>query len=334
MASLAFSVVRSAVQKALKFPDPGTRYFAMACAGALAAIIVHSLADFNLYIPANAMLLAWIAGIPAGLRSNGLSTADERLTAEDVAIPLFQSPIAQSAIVNQELQEAAVKYLCLFIVMMTTVSLMAADPVGRVTSSGPLTLNGKAVPVTAVSSLPLVAGDEIATSGSSATIYFSDRSRATLDPNSRVKLEVAELFGGTAGFVRVGRFEAGERLARQLDSTAASGGAERGRGPSNRTERHPTCQRRKSSTAARAAAATFPTAAANPAATTSAKSSLPAGSSALRLGPTQYRDAMLDIGPHWRRHRYNALRFLIWRITSSLDPPAFEKIHHRESVLD
>ena len=91
------------------------------------------------------------------------------------------------------------KYLSLLIVMMTTVVLMAADPVGRVTSSGPLTLNGKALPATAVSSLPLVAGDEIATSGTSATIYFSDKSRATLDPNSRVKLE----FSGSSETLRV-----------------------------------------------------------------------------------------------------------------------------------
>ena len=81
------------------------------------------------------------------------------------------------------------RYLCLLIIMMTTVVLLAADPVGRVTSSGPLTLNSKAVPATAVSSLPVVAGDEIVTSSSPAMIYFSDKSRATLEPNSRVKLE-------------------------------------------------------------------------------------------------------------------------------------------------
>jgi hypothetical protein len=83
--------------------------------------------------------------------------------------------------------------------MMTTVVLMAADPVGRVTSSGPLTRNGKALPVTAVSSLPVVAGDEIATSSSSAMIYFTDKSRATLEPNSRVKLE----FSGSSETLRV-----------------------------------------------------------------------------------------------------------------------------------
>lgn len=81
------------------------------------------------------------------------------------------------------------KYLRLLIVMVAAGVLMAANPAGRVSSSGPLTLNGKAVPATAVSSLPVVAGDEIATSSSSAMIYFADRSRATIAPNSRVKLE-------------------------------------------------------------------------------------------------------------------------------------------------
>jgi len=101
-AALALSVVRTAVQKALGSADAGTRYFAVACAGALAAILVHSVADFNLYIPANAMLLAWIAGMTAGLRNCRFSTADGRLTAEDVAIPVFQSPIVnqQSSIRN------------------------------------------------------------------------------------------------------------------------------------------------------------------------------------------------------------------------------------------
>ncbi len=34
----------------------------IACIGALAAILLHSFVDFNLYIPANAMVLGWIAG--------------------------------------------------------------------------------------------------------------------------------------------------------------------------------------------------------------------------------------------------------------------------------
>jgi len=75
-ATLAFSVVRMAVRRAVRSTDPGARYFALACAGALAAILLHSLADFNLYIPANAMLLAWIAGMTAGLRNCRFSIAD------------------------------------------------------------------------------------------------------------------------------------------------------------------------------------------------------------------------------------------------------------------
>jgi len=80
------------------------------------------------------------------------------------------------------------RYLCLLIVM-TPLVLMAADPVGKITGSGPLMLDGKTVPVTAVSSLPVVAGDEIATSSSAATIFFADKSRATIAPNSRIKLD-------------------------------------------------------------------------------------------------------------------------------------------------
>lgn len=48
-------------------PDPEIRFPAIGCAGAMAAIGVHSLADFNLYIPPNALVLAWITGMAAGL---------------------------------------------------------------------------------------------------------------------------------------------------------------------------------------------------------------------------------------------------------------------------
>jgi O-Antigen ligase len=62
-AALAFSVVRTALRGAVKLSDPEARYFEVACVGSLTAIGLHSLADYNLYIPANAMLLAWIAGM-------------------------------------------------------------------------------------------------------------------------------------------------------------------------------------------------------------------------------------------------------------------------------
>jgi putative inorganic carbon (HCO3(-)) transporter len=75
-ATLAFSVVRMAVRRAVESADREARYFAVACAGSLAAILLHSLADFNLYIPANAMLLAWIAGLTVGIRPQASKMSD------------------------------------------------------------------------------------------------------------------------------------------------------------------------------------------------------------------------------------------------------------------
>ena len=72
-------VVRSA--------NPEARCFGVACVGALAAIRMHSLADFNLYIPANAMLLAWIAGMAAGVELRKTSrNVRERLEHPDVTM--------------------------------------------------------------------------------------------------------------------------------------------------------------------------------------------------------------------------------------------------------
>ena len=80
------------------------------------------------------------------------------------------------------------KRVCVLFAVIAAV-LGAADPVGRITSSGAVTVNGSPVPATAVASLPVVAGDEIATSNAAAVIVFADRSRAVIEPNSRVTLE-------------------------------------------------------------------------------------------------------------------------------------------------
>jgi O-antigen ligase len=42
--------------------NPG-RYLAVACAGSLTAILLHSFVDFNLYIPANGMLAVWVGAM-------------------------------------------------------------------------------------------------------------------------------------------------------------------------------------------------------------------------------------------------------------------------------
>ena len=62
-AAVMGSIVRRTWRSAARGRDPGDRWLAIGCIGALAAIGLHSFVDFNLYIPANAMLLAWICGV-------------------------------------------------------------------------------------------------------------------------------------------------------------------------------------------------------------------------------------------------------------------------------
>jgi len=55
------------VRARLLHRQPDSRWLGLACAGSLAAIFIHSLADYNLYVVANASLLAWICGLVAAI---------------------------------------------------------------------------------------------------------------------------------------------------------------------------------------------------------------------------------------------------------------------------
>jgi len=66
-AGLAVMVVLPALRAAATRSNNDGRYLAIGCTGAFVAILIHSCADFNLYIPANGFLLAWICGIAASL---------------------------------------------------------------------------------------------------------------------------------------------------------------------------------------------------------------------------------------------------------------------------
>jgi O-antigen ligase len=55
------------------------RWVAVACVGSLTAIAVHSAVDFNLYVAANAAMLAWVCGLATGLTpARRLSRSDPR----------------------------------------------------------------------------------------------------------------------------------------------------------------------------------------------------------------------------------------------------------------
>ena len=60
-----FALVKKNIRDARRLSDSEDRYLSIAALGAIVAILVHSAADFNLYIPANALAVAWIGGIAA-----------------------------------------------------------------------------------------------------------------------------------------------------------------------------------------------------------------------------------------------------------------------------
>ena len=68
-AALILFIFVKALRAATRGPDRETRYLGLGCVGALTAIGIHSVTDFNMYIPANVLVLAWIAGITASLPS-------------------------------------------------------------------------------------------------------------------------------------------------------------------------------------------------------------------------------------------------------------------------
>ena len=67
LAALVVAALWAAVRGALRGGRPEVSALGLASTGALTAILLHSLVDFNLYIPANALLVAWVAAISAGL---------------------------------------------------------------------------------------------------------------------------------------------------------------------------------------------------------------------------------------------------------------------------
>src|ERR1019366_7820259 len=67
LACWAIPIFAAAYRTATGDQDLNTRYVAVGCVGGMVAIGIHSLADFNMYLPANAMVLVWIAGIAAGI---------------------------------------------------------------------------------------------------------------------------------------------------------------------------------------------------------------------------------------------------------------------------
>ena len=63
---LAGLAVKGALESAALPPETMQHYVGIGCAGSLFALGLHSLVDFNMYVPVNALALCWIGGIALG----------------------------------------------------------------------------------------------------------------------------------------------------------------------------------------------------------------------------------------------------------------------------
>jgi len=63
VATLIAAVLFQGIRATVRHATPDGRALATACVASIAAILLHSTVDFNLYIPANALVLAWISAI-------------------------------------------------------------------------------------------------------------------------------------------------------------------------------------------------------------------------------------------------------------------------------
>ena len=73
--------------------------------------------------------------------------------------------------------------------LFAAVALSGANPVGAVSSMGPIEVSGTTLAASTVSSWPLVGGDVIATNNSAAVVFLTGKGRVTLDANTRVRVE-------------------------------------------------------------------------------------------------------------------------------------------------
>jgi O-antigen ligase len=70
---LLVSLAKKTISKAAGFE----RVIAIGCVGSIAAILLHSLTDFNLYIPANALLFSLILGLATAVRAAGPALSEQ-----------------------------------------------------------------------------------------------------------------------------------------------------------------------------------------------------------------------------------------------------------------
>jgi hypothetical protein len=75
------------------------------------------------------------------------------------------------------------------LISISTVVCLAAAPIANVSGTEPFKVSGVSVPVSGVSSWPVIAGDELMAGSAPVVLTFKDGSRVTLAKNSRATVE-------------------------------------------------------------------------------------------------------------------------------------------------
>ncbi len=85
-------VVACTIGAASRHDSPAGRALALACLASMSALLLHSLVDFNSYIPGNAFAFAWVAGMAASVMFSSRPAEDTSpLTLEAVELPSSRS---------------------------------------------------------------------------------------------------------------------------------------------------------------------------------------------------------------------------------------------------
>jgi hypothetical protein len=114
------------------------RTLGLACAGALSAILIHSVFEFNAYVLANAMASSWVVGLAASLQPEGIRGASEHRRGFSIASLQYAVPVlgcfllinsAGWLVFLERFQNdmAAERLFCRFGICDTTGALIAAE---------------------------------------------------------------------------------------------------------------------------------------------------------------------------------------------------------------
>jgi O-antigen ligase len=93
--ALILTILARALRAARRH-DPDARYLGLACVGSILALLIHGLADSQVYIPANALLLAWVSGLAASLEL--LPSAPTARVARPAATVLDVEPVEATVV--------------------------------------------------------------------------------------------------------------------------------------------------------------------------------------------------------------------------------------------